>query len=422
MQSITELFKIGPGPSSSHTFGPMKAARDILESVPDAQAFRITLYGSLALTGRGHLTDVILKKTLKGKKVDIAFDYRTPQDHPNTMTIEASRPDGSSLTKTYVSIGGGKLMIDGKTPADARDLYPHTTLDEIQAYCRRHYLRLDEYVSQIEGKEIDAYLSKIYKAMIASVRQGLSKTGTLPGKLHLDRVAYALYESARTCDSEADRDALLIQSYAYAASEQNASGGTVVTAPTMGSAGVLPALVYHYAIDQGMPKKSILNGLKVAALIGNLIQENATISGAKAGCQAEVGAACAMGAAFVASIFRLSNEQIESAAEMGLEHHLGLTCDPVMGYVMIPCIERNAVASTRAIDAARLAKYLRNVKKNRVSFDMVVRTMNLTGKKLPMELKETSLDGLAVVVMEKEKQNQNPSDASPARPKQRQKA
>lgn len=403
MQTICELFKIGPGPSSSHTFGPMRAARDILESSPDAAAFDITLYGSLALTGKGHLTDAILKKTLRGKKVDIHFDIKTPQAHPNTMVIKAIRPDGSTLEKTYVSIGGGKLMIDGKQPESAKDIYPHTTLDDIQHYCKKKYMRLDEYVTEVEGKDIDAYMQKIYKAMIKSVKEGLSKTGTLPGKLHLDRVAYALYESAKTCDTEADRDALLIQSYAYAAAEQNASGGTVVTAPTMGSAGVLPALVYHYSIDLGMPKKSILNGLKVAALIGNLIQENATISGAKAGCQAEVGAACAMGAAFVASLFRLSNEQIESAAEMGLEHHLGLTCDPVMGYVMIPCIERNAVASTRAVDAARLAKYLRNVKKNRVSFDMVVKTMNLTGKKLPMELKETSLDGLAVVVMENAK-------------------
>ncbi len=398
MQTIRELFKIGPGPSSSHTFGPMKAAMDIQQAVPDAQRYEITLYGSLALTGKGHLTDQILKKTLKPKPVEITFDWKTPQEHPNTMTIKAICDDGSFLEKTYISIGGGKIMIDGKMPETAKDIYPLTHLDDIQAYCKKNYLRLDEYVTQIEGKDIDAYLSKIARAMISSVKKGLSKTGRLPGKLKLDRVAYMLYESAQTCDDPADRNALQIQSYAYAASEQNASGGLVVTAPTMGSCGVLPALVYHYSEDLNVPKKTILNGLKVAALIGNLIQENATISGAKAGCQAEVGAACAMGAAFVASVHRLSNEQIESAAEMGLEHHLGLTCDPVMGYVMIPCIERNAVAATRAIDAARLAKYLRSVKKNRVSFDMVVKTMNLTGKKLPIELKETSLDGLAVVV------------------------
>lgn len=311
MQTIRELLKIGPGPSSSHTFGPMKAAQDILESVPDAERFDIVLYGSLALTGKGHLTDAILKKTLKPRPAEIHFDWKTPQEHPNTMTIEAFRPDGSSVKKTYVSIGGGKIMIDGQPPQSAKDIYPHTTLDDIQLYCKKNYLRLDEYVSQVEGKEIDAYLGKIYKAMINSVKKGLSKTGQLPGELKLDRVAYALFESAKTCDSEADRDALLVQSYAYAASEQNASGGIVVTAPTMGSCGVLPALVYHYAVDLNVPKKTILNGLKTAALIGNLIQENATISGAKAGCQAEVGAACAMGAAFAASCFRMSNVSIQ---------------------------------------------------------------------------------------------------------------
>lgn len=400
MQSITNLFKIGPGPSSSHTFGPMKAAQDALASFPKADRFKVTLYGSLALTGKGHLTDMILKKTLKPKACEIVFDYKTKVDHPNTMIIEAFEKDEPLGCKTYVSIGGGKLEIDGARPHSESDIYPHTTLDEIQAYCKKNHLRLDEYVANVEGKNIDTYLAKIMKAMIHSVEKGLSKTGPLPGELKLDRVAYALYESAKTCESDADRDSLLLQSYAYAASEQNASGGTVVTAPTMGSCGVLPSLVYHYHKDLGYPKKTILNGLKVAGLIGNLIQENATISGAKAGCQAEVGAACAMGAAFVASVMRQSNDQIECAAEIGLEHHLGLTCDPVMGYVMIPCIERNAVASTRSVDAARLAKYLRNVKKNRVSFDMVVKTMNLTGKKLPMELKETSLDGLAVVVME----------------------
>lgn len=398
MQSLTELYKIGPGPSSSHTFGPMCAAKNALETWPEADAFTIHLHGSLALTGKGHLTDAIIKKTLKGRKCTILFEPAKAVEHPNTMCIEAFF-NGESLGKsTYVSIGGGKIIINGEKPEGAKDIYPHTTLDAIQAYCKKHHLRLDEYVTQVEGMKIDAWMSKICKAMIHSVDKGLSKTGTLPGALKLDRVAYAIYESALSCENPADRDALLVQSYAYAASEQNASGGTVVTAPTMGSCGVLPSLVYHYYKDLEYPKKVILNGLKAAGLIGNLIQENATISGAKAGCQAEVGAACAMGAAFVASIERMSNEQIECAAEIGLEHHLGLTCDPVMGYVMIPCIERNAVASTRSIDAARLARYLRSVKRNRVSFDMVVHTMNLTGRKLPMELKETSLDGLAVVV------------------------
>ncbi|MCF0259536.1 MAG: L-serine ammonia-lyase, iron-sulfur-dependent, subunit alpha [Erysipelotrichaceae bacterium] len=398
MQTLKELFKIGPGPSSSHTFGPMKACQDILKKAPEADAFKVTLFGSLALTGKGHLTDRIIEKTLKGKNCEIAFDFKTRADHPNTMIIEAFQKGEKIKESTYVSIGGGKIIIDGQKPESAKDIYPYSTMDEIQAYCRERHMRLDEYVTETEGKDMDAYLSKIMKAMIHSVEKGLSKTGTLPGSLQLDRIANALYTSAKSIENQADQDALLLSSYAYAASEQNASGGTVVTAPTMGSCGVLPALVYHYSKDLNYPKKSIINALKTAGLIGNLIQENATISGAKAGCQAEVGAACAMGGAFVASLQRLSNETIESAAEIGLEHHLGLTCDPVGGYVMIPCIERNAVAATRAVDAARLAKYTRSVKKNRVSFDMVVRTMNLTGHKLPMELKETSLDGLAVVV------------------------
>lgn len=398
MQSIRELYKIGPGPSSSHTFGPMKACEDILDKYPQADSFKAVLTGSLALTGKGHLTDKIIMKTLRPKKAEVEFDFKARPEHPNTMTIEAFE-NGQSLGKhEYISIGGGKIIIDGRKPASAVEIYPHTTLDNIQAYCSKKHLRLDEYVAEVEGSQIDSYISKIRKAMISSVKKGLSKTGTLPGSLKLDRIAYALYESALACEDETDRNALLLQSYAYAASEQNASGGTVVTAPTMGSCGVLPALVYHYSEDLNYPKRIIHNALKTAGLIGALIQENATISGAKAGCQAEVGAACAMGAAFAASCQRLSNEEIECAAEIGLEHHLGLTCDPVGGYVMIPCIERNAVAVTRSVDAARLAKYLRNVKKNRVSFDMVVHTMNLTGKKLPMELKETSLDGLAVVV------------------------
>lgn len=398
MQTLQELYKIGPGPSSSHTFGPKKAAEDMLAAFPQADRFEVRLYGSLALTGKGHLTDAIIQKTLRGHKTCIQFDFKTPVDHPNTMDFTAWHNDEKLGTRTYTSIGGGKIMIDGKMPETASDIYPHTTMDAIQAYCRKHHLRLDEYVDQVEGREIDKYMARIMKAMIHSVEKGLSRTGTLPGALKLDRVAYALYESAKCAESEADRDALLLQSYAFAASEQNASGGTVVTAPTMGSAGVLPALVYHCYKDLGYPRKSILAALKTAGLIGNLIQENATISGARAGCQAEVGAACSMGAAFVASLQRQTNDQIECAAEIGLEHHLGLTCDPVGGYVMIPCIERNAVATTRAVDAARLARSLRNVKRNRVSFDMVVQTMNLTGRKLPMELKETSLDGLAVVV------------------------
>lgn len=401
MQSIKTIYKIGPGPSSSHTFGPMMACKYIDSTYPDATRFKVTLFGSLALTGKGHLTDKIIAKTLKAEKCEILFDMKSPVKHPNTMIIEVFKNDQFIASHTFVSIGGGKIEIDGKKGNVDPEIYPHTKMDDIQVYCHERHLRLDQYIDAIEDSSFDSYMNQIFKQMLKTVNTGLKKTGVLPGSLKIDRVAHALHQAAQSCDDIQDKNSLLLSSYAYAANEQNASGGIVVTAPTMGSCGVLPSLVYHFYHDQNYPKKTIIQGLKVAGLIGNLIQTNATISGAKAGCQAEVGAACSMGAAFVAYCQLQNNEQIECAAEIGLEHHLGLTCDPVGGYVMIPCIERNAVAAQRSLDAARLAKYLRNVKKNRVSFDMVVKTMNLTGKKLPIELKESALGGLAVVVPEK---------------------
>lgn len=398
MQSIQNIYKIGPGPSSSHTFGPMRASQDMLEHYPDADEFKITLFGSLALTGKGHLTDKIIEKTFFPTHCTITFDLKSKCDHPNTMTIEAFKEHQSLGKHTFISIGGGKILKDQEQESEETHVYPHNSMDDIQAYCKQHHLRLDKYIDQFEDNSLNNYMNKIFDAMIECVEKGLHTIGKLPGSLEIDRVASALYQSANSCDDLIERKSLLLSSYAYAASEQNASGGMVVTAPTMGSCGVLPSLLYHFYKDENYPKDTLIQGLKVAGLIGNLIQHNATISGAKAGCQAEVGAACSMGAAFVSSCNFENNAQIECAAEIGLEHHLGLTCDPVGGYVMIPCIERNAVASLRSLDAARLAKYLRNVKKNRVSFDMVVKTMNLTGSKLPLELKESALGGLAVVV------------------------
>lgn len=398
MQSIQNIYKIGPGPSSSHTFGPMRASQDMLEHYPDADEFKVTLFGSLALTGKGHLTDKIIEKTFFPTHCTITFDIKTQCEHPNTMTIEAFKDHDTLGKHTYISIGGGKILKDQEQESEETHVYPHNSMDDIQGYCKQHHLRLDKYIDQFEDESLNSYMDKIFDAMIECVDKGLNTIGKLPGSLEIDRVASALYQSANSCDDLIERKSLLLSSYAYAASEQNASGGMVVTAPTMGSCGVLPSLLYHFYKDENYSKDTLIQGLKVAGLIGNLIQHNATISGAKAGCQAEVGAACSMGAAFVSSCNFENNAQIECAAEIGLEHHLGLTCDPVGGYVMIPCIERNAVASLRSLDAARLAKYLRNVKKNRVSFDMVVKTMNLTGSKLPLELKESALGGLAVVV------------------------
>lgn len=401
MQSIQKIYKIGPGPSSSHTFGPMKACEYILNKVPQANRFVVTLYGSLALTGKGHLTDRIIERTLYPFPCEIKMDLKKECSHPNTMIIEAYQEETFLESHTFVSIGGGQIEIDNQPVKASKEVYPHNTLDEIQSYCKEKHLRLDEYIDKYDFENMEDYMDSIFEAMIQCVKAGLNQTGVLPGSLKLERVAKALYNSALQCEDQNDQYSLLLSSYAYAASEQNAGGGTVVTAPTMGSCGVLPSLLYHFYFDRHMDKRKLIQALKVAGLIGNLIQTNATISGAKAGCQAEVGAACSMGAAFVAFMQDQSNEQIECAAEIGLEHHLGLTCDPVGGYVMIPCIERNAVASQRCIDAARLAKYLRNVKKNRVSFDMVVKTMILTGIKLPIELKESALGGLAIVVPNK---------------------
>ena len=249
----------------------------------------------------------------------------------------------------------------------------------------------------MEGEAINDYLNDILIQMCKTVDTGLNTAGILPGRLKMERIARSLLSEAITCEGS-EKEKLLLSAYAYAASEENAAGGMTVTAPTLGSSGLLPALLYYYYYDCKMQREQLVNGLKIAGLIGNLIKQNATISGAQGGCQAEIGAACSMGAAMVAYLMGLNSEQIEYAAEMGIEHHLGLTCDPVGGYVMIPCIERNAVCALRAIDAAILAKHLRKVHKNRVSFDMVVETMNKTGKKLPIELKESALGGLASVI------------------------
>ena len=398
MKSLKELFRIGPGPSSSHTMGPQRACLEMLKRAGSADHFRVTLYGSLALTGKGHLSDVIITKTFAPKPCEIIMNTTETMPHPNTMTLCAyDETDHLIKEMTVYSVGGGAIVIKGEESAEGKDIYPHHTLDAIYAYCKEKNIDFCRYVEEVEGEEINAYLNDILIQMCKTVDTGLNTTGILPGKLKMERIARSLLTEATTCEGS-EKEKLLLSAYAYAASEENAAGGTTVTAPTLGSSGLLPSLLYYYYYDCKMQREQLVNGLKIAGLIGNLIKCNATISGAQGGCQAEVGAACAMGAAMVAYLMGLSMEQIEYAAEMGIEHHLGLTCDPVGGYVMIPCIERNAVCALRAIDAAILAKHLRKVHKNRVSFDMVVETMNKTGMKLPIELKESALGGLASVI------------------------
>lgn len=397
MQSLKELFRIGPGPSASHTLGPQRAALMFRDAFPHASAFSVDLLGSLALTGKGHMSDQIIIKAFAPIPCEVHFQAKQPLKHPNTMIFTAWDAHHQPLDSwTVYSLGGGAIAIEGQECLAEAEIYPHQSMQEIQAYCEREKIALCDYVDRFEA--IDDYLTEILLQMCKTVDNGLNTGGLLPGKLKLERIGRKLLDKANQCENVMEKEKLLLSAYAYSASEENAAGGITVTAPTLGSSGVLPALVYYYYYDRKIQREVLLKGLKIAGLIGNLIKTNATISGAQGGCQAEIGAACAMGAAMVAFLRGLNDRQIAYAAEMGIEHHLGLTCDPVGGYVMIPCIERNAVAALRALDAAILAEFILPVKRNRVSFDMVVKTMNETGRKLPMELRETALGGLASVI------------------------
>ena len=397
MKSLKELFRVGPGPSSSHTLGPQRATAMFIKQYPHAKRYEACLFGSLSLTGKGHMSDAIIIATCAPTPCTVKFKTGDHLKHPNTMTLSAfDEKDVCLDTWTVYSVGGGAIDIEGKDLGEGKEIYPHNSMEEIRAYCEAQGISLCSYVDRFEN--IDAYLTEIMLQMCKTVDNGLNTRGKLPGKLKLERIGRSLLEKANACTAPMDKEKLLLSAYAYSASEENAAGGTTVTAPTLGSSGVLPALIYYYYYDRKFQREEIVRGLKIAGLIGNLIKQNATISGAQGGCQAEIGAACAMGAALVAYLRGLQDHQIEYAAEMGIEHHLGLTCDPVGGYVMIPCIERNAVAALRSMDAALLAEFISQVKQNRVSFDMVVNTMNYTGKILPMELRETSLGGLATVV------------------------
>lgn len=387
MQSLKELFKIGNGPSSSHTMGPKKATLYFISKYPNMDKYEVILYGSLALTGKGHLTDKIIHDTLSSYNHEVIFDYKNDDiKHPNTMDFIAYK-DNKIVNKMRIySVGGGTINIEGEEMADNVCVYPLDSLDEIKKYCTLNNLSLSDYVYLVEGNDIIEHLMNIYDAMVNSINEGLKKEGVLPGKLQTKRKAKAIYEA-----SKEDRS-LLVSAYAYAVNEENASGGIIVTAPTCGASGVVPACL-KYLIDLGYKKDKLIDGLAVAGLIGNIVKKNASISGAECGCQAEVGTATSMAAAMIASVFGYNNDSIEHAAEIAMEHQLGLTCDPIDGYVQIPCIERNAIAAERAIHAAKLAKILVGTQK--VSFDIVVETMRETGKDLNNSYRETSEGGLA---------------------------
>ncbi|MBP3456199.1 MAG: L-serine ammonia-lyase [Alistipes sp.] len=395
MKSIKELYRIGTGPSSSHTMAPRRAAEIFLSRHRNAASFRVTLYGSLAATGRGHLTDqAIFDVLLPHASVDLVWQPSVFLSfHPNGMRFESlDAAGGVTDTWTVYSVGGGALAEEGVAPSESEDVYPLSKLSDILAWCDKKGRMLWEYVDRYEEDDIWPYLSEVWSVMRQSVERGLEREGVLPGPLNLPRRAATYYVRASGYKQNLQSRGLVF-AYALAVSEENASGGRIVTAPTCGSSGVLPAVLYHLWKSRDFSEARICRALATAGLIGNIVKHNASISGAEVGCQGEVGVACAMASAAANQLFGGSPAQIEYAAEMGLEHHLGMTCDPVCGLVQIPCIERNAYAAARALDANLYSAFTDG--HHRVSFDRVVEVMKQTGHDLPSIYKETSQGGLA---------------------------
>ena len=397
MESLREIFRIGKGPSSSHTMGPQRAAIIFAERHPEAARFEVTLYGSLAATGKGHMTDKAIIDVLKQiAPVEIVWEPSVflPY-HPNGMLFRAYNNSQDLLDEwTVYSVGGGALS-EGKATDDyfhKESVYDLHTLKDIQTWCEHHGRGYWEYVKHCEEDDLWDYLREVWKTMQAAVERGLDSEGALPGPLNLARKAPNYYIKARGYKPSLQSRGM-VYSYALAVSEENASGGTIVTAPTCGACGVVPAVLYHLSKGHDFSEIKILHALATAGLFGNIVKYNASISGAEVGCQGEVGVACAMASAASCQLFGGSPSQIEYAAEMGLEHHLGMTCDPVCGLVQIPCIERNAFAACRALDAQLYASFSDG--SHRVSFDRVVEVMKQTGHDIPSLYKETSAGGLA---------------------------
>jgi L-serine dehydratase len=391
MYSLKELYRIGKGPSSSHTIGPERACKLFLDKYPQADSFVVRLYGSLAKTGDGHGTGKVIESVLKN--VTIEYDEEMECLHPNTMDLIAYMGASKVGEMRVYSIGGGAIRIEGEESEEGEEVYSLSTMAEIRAYCKNKGMRLYEYVFESEGADLRAYLLKVWKTMQEAVTRGVQQTGVLPGGLEVERRAKILYDGIVEDEGAEIRENRLVCAYAFAVSEENASGGTIVTAPTCGACGVLPAVLKYAQERKSYTDEQIINALATAGLIGNLIKTNASISGAECGCQAEIGSACCMATAALAELRGLSLGQIEYAAEVAMEHHLGLTCDPICGLVQIPCIERNAVAAMRAINAASLAYFLSDSRK--ISFDLVIQTMYETGKDLHKSYRETAEGGLA---------------------------
>lgn len=394
MKSLKELYRIGQGPSSSHTMGPRRAAEKYLAAHSDAPRFKVTLYGSLAATGKGHLTDWAIYSVLGKERTDFVWlpEVVLPF-HPNGMKFEAVDSEGQAHDAwTVFSVGGGALAEEGGNQMETPDLYELDHLLDIKQWCEERGRSYWQYVDYCEGSEIWEYLEEVWQVMKAAVERGLEEEGVLPGGLNLRRKAPHYYIKAMGYSSNLQSRGLVF-AYALAVSEENASGGRIVTAPTCGSCGVVPAVLYHVAKSRRFSDKRVLHALATAGLVGNIAKARASISGAEAGCQAEVGVACAMAAAAANYIFGGSLAATEYAAEMGLEHHFGMTCDPICGLVQIPCIERNAHAAARALDANLYATYAEG--QHRISYDKAVEVMKQTGHDLPSLYRETSEGGLA---------------------------
>lgn len=400
MKSIKEVYKIGRGPSSSHTMGPETAAAIFKSENPNQDYYKVLLYGSLAKTGKGHKTDIAISDAFSPSKVEIIFHDEDVIDlpHPNTMDFFAYKNDNETAKMRVMSVGGGNISILGREDYDSPEVYEENSFEEIAQYCDSNHIRISDYVELKEGKEIWTFLNEVWNAMKLSISEGLSATGILPGGLKIERKAQYLFNQRHIDESAETRENRIVCSYAFAISEQNADGGIIVTAPTCGSCAVVPAVLKYMQEKKNFTDQDILKALATAGMIGNIVKTNASISGAECGCQAEIGTACSMASVALAELFQMSIGQIEYAAEIALEHHLGLTCDPICGLVQVPCIERNAVAAMRAINALSLANFLSETRK--ISFDMIVATMYETGKDISHHYRETSTGGLAKLYMQ----------------------
>ncbi len=397
MKSIKEIYKIGKGPSSSHTMGPERASKLFKNQHPDADAYEVILYGSLSKTGVGHGTDSVIKEILSPKPTNIVFSKEQLENaHPNTMDMIAYK-DGTELGRLRIeSIGGGDIRVPGENLLDTPEVYPENSFAEIADFCKWRYIeKLSDYVELNEGEDIWNFLMEVWKVMKNAIAEGVATDGILPGGLKVQRKAKYLHEQSEENLAPGMLEFKRIASYAYAVAEQNASNGTIVTAPTCGACGVLPAVLKYAQDTRGFTDEQVIRGLATAGIIGSLTKRNASISGAECGCQAEIGTACSMAAAALAELYEQDLDQVEYAAEAAMEHHLGLTCDPICGLVQIPCIERNAVAAMRAMNACNLSFFLTGSRN--ISYDMVCRAMHETGINLNHRFRETSEGGLAKI-------------------------